>query len=348
MASPFATPRAIGDSIARIRAARDKAVRWLLGCIKSDGTPDGADTGNSWSRLPWAFALTGETAAGAAVLAWSARNGLREDGDFAGPGYGKGRFGAYPLGHLAMGAALLERHDIAARVMGRLAAIQTPSGGFPVDPPGGEAAHLCDLLSTAQAGLAAILSGRKEIYEPVYQWVTALRMQQPQFETKLLSARHGEQLVVDPPTALRWVLDTDFSKPRQSYYTAGIAAVFLAAHGTRHGEAAALARGHEFLSLNIHGTAEQFTDHDSVQACKFGWGLGAMYLADPKPQYVPWLQSMVDWFIDRQEESGAWKPSTFLSPNPSRSERMVKTAEHIMEVTVMLAALATVPPSHGA
>jgi hypothetical protein len=287
------------------------------------------------------LALCGETAAGSAVLAWADRHGLRDDGDFAAPAFGTGRMGAYPLGHLTMGALLLERHDIARRLLGRLAAIQTSSGGFPVDPVGGEYAHLCDLLSTAQAGTAAIVAGRADIYEPVYRWICSLRAEQPTFTHRLLSARTTDGLFSDPPTALAWIVDTDFTKPRQAYYTSGIAAVFMAAYGQATGDTAAFALGHEFLSLNINGTDEQFSDLGSVQACKFGWGLGAMYIADPNADYVPWLQRMVDWFIARQDDTGAWKPAIFLSPDPSRNERMVKTAEHIMELSWIIAGLAT-------
>ena len=330
----------LAESIARARAARDRASVWLLGCIGSDGTPDGHETGNSWSRLPWAFALSGETAAGAAVLEWIARNGLRSDGDLAAPAYGIGRVGAYPLGHLAIGAQLLERHDVARRVIGRLAEIQTAEGGFSIDPVGGEFARFCDLLSTAQAGTAAVLAGRADIYEPVHRWVVALRADQPEFSHRLLSARSPAGLVTDPPAALAWIVDTDFAKPRQSYFTAGIAAVFLAAYGQATGDAAALELGHGFLRLNLTGSVEQFDDLASVQACKFGWGLAAMHLADPRNDYVPWLQRMVGWFEARQSPKGAWAPSTFLSPTPSRSEQMVKTAEHLMELNWVLAALA--------
>jgi hypothetical protein len=330
----------LAESISRARTARDKATGWLLGCIGSDGTPDGWTEGNSWSRLAWAFALSGETAAGAAVLEWVARHGLRDDGDLAAPAYGNGRLGAYPLGHLAMGALLLERHDVARRVLGRLATVQSETGGFPIDPAGGEFGHLCDLLSTAQAGTAAVVAGRADSYEPVYHWIRALHAEQPDFSHRLLSARLAEGVVTDPPPALAWLVDTDFTKPRQSYYTAGIAAVFLAAYGQKTGDAEALHLGHSFLRLNLTGSEDQFSDLASVQACKFGWGLGAIQLADPRPEYVPWLQRMVDWFVARQADAGNWAPSTFMSPQPTRNEQMVKTAEHLMEINWVAAALA--------
>jgi len=47
-------------------------------------------------------------------------------------------------------------------------------------------------------------------------------------------------------------------------------AVFLTGYATRRGDQASLALGHRLLSLNIGGTAAQFDDLDSVQACKFG------------------------------------------------------------------------------
>lgn len=333
----------VAASIAPARAAKDRARAWLLDQVAPDGTPAMADRGNSWSRLPWAFALCGETAAGHAVLGWATRHGVTAEGGLAQPAYGSGRFGAYPLGHLAMGSLLLERHDVARRVMDRLAALQTPTGGFPIDPPGGEFADLCDLLSTAQAGAAAVLAGRRDVAAPVWRWIAALHALQPTPTYRLFSARRGEALVTEPPQGIAWVVDTDFSKPRQTYFTSGIAAVFLAAYGSATGEPAALEMGHRFLRLNITGTDEQFSDLASVQACKFGWGLAAMHLADPRPEYVPWLQRMVTWFVDRQAADGSWAPSTFLAPEPSLTEKMVKTAEHVMELDRVLAALVGSP-----
>jgi hypothetical protein len=65
-----------------------------------------------------------------------------------------------------------------------------------------------------------------------------------------------------------------------------------------------------------------------------------MQIVDPRAEYTPWLQRMAEWFVVRLDGEGAWRPSTFMSPEPSTTERMVKTAEHMMELTAIIAALA--------
>jgi hypothetical protein len=327
----------------RLRTARDRARDWLLAHIGADGRPEGAEVANGWSRLPWTLALTGETQAANAVLEWAARTSLAESGDFRpGPAYGAGRFAAYPLSHLAMGAILLERHDLAGRLLDRLAAIQDPvSGGMPIDPPGGEAAAMCDLLSTAQAGLAALAGGRMDIATRAHAWIVACLAQQPDLPNVLHVARAGKDLVTNPPANLRWTLSVDFSVPRQAYFYPGIAAVFLAGWAMKTGDREALRIGHAYLDLNIQGCAAQFDDLESVQICKFGWGAAQMQIADPAARYHDHLLRMAVWFVDHQSSDGSWTPSAFSTPEPNVVQRMTKTAEHAMEVTAILAALGT-------
>ena len=140
MATPgIPASKPIAQAPTRFRAARDHAVAWLLDHIDSDGRPVGAKTQNGWGRVPWALAVSGESAAGHAVVAWAERHALDADGRFrAGPFGGADRFGSYPLVHFAIGAWLLERYDVSLRCMDAIRALQDPAtGGIPVDPPGG-------------------------------------------------------------------------------------------------------------------------------------------------------------------------------------------------------------------
>lgn len=326
----------------RLRASRDRARDWLLRHVGADGTPSAAELGNGWSRLPWTLALLGETEAAHAVLEWAARNGMDGNGDLAaGPAYGAGRFSAYPVGHLAMGALLLERHDVATRLFARLESLEV-NGGMPVDPPGGEFASLTDLLSTAQAGMAAVLGGRMEMAARARDWIMACLAEQPDMPGVLYTIRSAEGLVTELPAPLQWVGAVDFTKARQAYFYPGIAAAFLALYAMRKGDHEALAAGHGYLAANFRGTQEQFDDLASVQACKFAWGAALMQIADPACDYAGPLVRMGDWFIARQRSDGSWGPSAFVSSEPALTELMTKTAEHAMEVTAVLAALAVV------
>lgn len=335
---------AIDAAIVRVRAARDCGVRWLLDHTASDGKPVGADERNGWGRLPWALAVSGESEAAARVIAWAEREQFGPDGNFApGAAFGAGRFGTYPLAHFAIGAWLTERFDVALRTMDALRQWQDPAtGGCPIAPPVDRATDICDLLSTAQVGLAAVITGQDDIADLCWRWVADLVGQQPATAgTRFFTFRRGADLLVEPDKSLEWLAITDFSKPRQTYYTPGMAAVFLCAYASRRREPAALRMAADLLRFNIEGCDDQFSDAASVQACKFGWGVSAALVADPDGDWLPHVTHMGDWFIGNQHGDGAWAPSEFLAPEPSDIDKLVKTAEHVMEVNAILAALGT-------
>lgn len=332
-------------AIERLRRSRDLGVQWLLRHIGSDGEPAGARERNGWARIPWALAVAGESSAASSVLAWAERAALTSDGCFRpGPAQGNGRFPAYPMAHLAIGSWLLERYDTAMSLMDGLRKLQYPqSGGFRVSAsPQEHEAKLCDLLSTAQAGIAGLMTRQNDIVEGAHRWVLALHASQPALPQRLYSFCNGNELLTSPAQNLKWLAVTEFDQPRQSFYTPGIAAVFLAGWATQRQDQQALALGHEFLQLNRGGISAQFEDAESVQICKFGWGVAAMAMADARVDQTPDLLRMAEWFPAHQDEDGAWGLSTFLMPKSGVIEKMSKTAEHVMEVNAMLAALGTV------
>lgn len=323
-------------------AARREAVAWLLARIDADGEPIGARKRNGWARLPWALSVCGEVEAGQQVLSWAAREQLAGDQGFT-PGVARGtdRFGAYPLAHLAIGAWLLERPEVALDCMEALRKRQDPAtGGLPIDPPQDRASDLCDLLSTAQAGQAAIITGQRDVADLALLWIEELCRQQPaDAGSQFYSFRRGAALLTDPPTPLAWLAVTDFAKPRQSYYTAGMAAVFLVAFAQDRGTSSPLESAARLLHFNIVGCNEQFDDPQSVQVCKFGWGAAELYKATGDASLLPQVARMTRWFIANQSDDGSWAPSAFLVPAPDEVDRLAKTAEHVMELSALIAAL---------
>jgi hypothetical protein len=322
----------------RLVASRKNAVNWLLDRIDSNGRPQGAEAGNGWSRLPWTLALAGETGAAHAVLEWAAREAMDPSGNFReGPAISS--FNVYKLGQVAMGALLLERYDMANLVLDFLEKSQHANGGFAFDLPGGPHENISEMFNTFQAGMAALLGGREEMARRARDWVMDILRDQPDLPDMLYVGRIGDQLVTQPPQGYEFALMVDYRKPLQSYNLSGAAAAFLGLYAMRHPDADTLAAGHLYLDLNIGGTEDQFNDLETVQVCKFGWGAAVMQIADPSSPYRPHLLQMTDWFIDRQAEDGSWTFSKFLAPSPTIVQTMMKTAEHAMEVTAMIAAL---------
>jgi hypothetical protein len=340
--SRFCQAADAGSYLAKARASRDRACAWLLAHIASDGMPVGADKRNGWGRLPWALAVCGEHAAGHRVLSWAERTQLVSGGGFL-PGvpFGTGSFGAYPLAHLAIGAWLLERFDVAQGAMTALQRWQDPAtGGISMAPPGAPGSDVSDLLSTAQVGQAAVITGQHGMADEVYRWLRDLwRLQPADADGRFFTFRRREELVRDAEGTMKWLSVTDFSKPRQTYYTPGMAAVFLSGYARSRNEPDAVTLAARMLRFNVEGCDEQFTDLTSVQACKFGWGAAAMMGAGQADVWRAHVERMVDWFVARQADDGSWAPSQFLVAEPTDVDRLVKTAEHVMEVNALLAAL---------
>lgn len=331
------------SAIATLMAARSKAVAWLLQAIESDGRPLGSEQGNGWTRVPWALSLSGETAVAEAVMEWALRDGLDGRGAFReGPALGTGQWIPYKLGQLIMGALQLGRYDAAEPMLDRLQEMQLPNGGLPIEPPGSEFSDITEMTSTAQAGLAALRGGRMDMAGRCRDWVMECLDAQPEFPHRLYAGRIGDTLMTELPERFAWLLRVEFDQPRQCYFQSAIASAFLGYYAMRTGDQEALAGGHRYLLTSIEGTDEQFTDLTSVQACKFGWAVAVMAIADPTATYDTHLARMADWFLDRQESDGSWGPSKFMSPSPSMVDLVMKTAEHVMEVSELVAGLAAV------
>ena len=131
----------------------------------------------------------------------------------------------------------------------------------------------------------------------------------------------------------------DFSQPRQAFYLPGIAAAFALNYASTTGRNEATTLGQQFLALNRDGTEAQFDDINSVQICKYGWGLACEVRYNPATQWLPEAVRMVRWFMQRQATDGSWSPSTFLRQEPSISDKLSKTAEHLMELSQLIDAL---------
>jgi len=326
--------------------ARDRAVAWLVDHVAPNGTPDDSDLRNGWMRLSWGLAVGGRPEVGAAVAQWIEINRLDQSGAFINqPLVGQPYIDQYPnywLATFVIGAWLVGRTDLATRSMTKLASAQdTVTGGLPMSLAGRDGRPVHDIMSTAQVGLAALVVGEHEVAHHCARWVRKIAEQSAKESLTFHACEQGGNLCTEPDPAVRWASIIAFDEPRQAYYQPGMGAVFLARYSRRYGCAVSLESARRLLDFNLQGSDQQFADLDSVQACKFGWAVGEMHLADPDGGWLPWVKRMTQWFIERQSNEGSWGPSRFADANPTVADRLVKTAEHVMELSVLMAALAT-------
>lgn len=345
------TPQNTADLLQAAERAKREAITWIEQQLVGGRPRDHAQK-NTWWRVPWALSVAGADDTAAAVLSWAEREALDDRADLR-PGPAEFMAGAspvYELSAIAIAAWRLGRFDLAHALLDRCRTFQSPRTGGVYDQRerGEAAASVQDLLKTCQLGIAAVVADRRDIADPIATWVRELWELQPELPHVLYAGRQDDGTLLIPSEddfLGRFLLRVDFREPLQAYYSPGIAAAFL--HGYRAltgSDDRDLARS--FLRLNAGGTEAQFTDPHSVQICKYAWGVACDLKLDPRSPFTADAERMTAWFLDRQNGDGSWSPSTFGSTEiPPPVDRLWKSAEHLMELTLLIEALAAADPS---
>lgn len=75
----------LADDAASLRSGRDRGAAWLIGHQKEDGAlKPSENTVDSYFKVPWALANSGQGSVGKALAAWIRDSALTEEGDFSG------------------------------------------------------------------------------------------------------------------------------------------------------------------------------------------------------------------------------------------------------------------------
>ncbi|KAA1378524.1 hypothetical protein [Aeromicrobium fastidiosum] len=340
------------ELLAAAKRAQQEAIAWIEQQLDA-GRPRDAAQKNTWWRVPWALSVAGAGDTAAAVLRWAEQEALDDDADLrSGPAeFMQGASPVYELSALAIAAWRLGRYDLANALLDRCQRFQSPRTGGVYDqrerPEG--SATIQDLLKTCQLGIAAIVAGRRDIADPIATWLRELWTLQPELPHVLYAGRSDDDdslfIPAEDDFFGRFLLRVDFREPLQAYYSPGIAAAFLHDYRALTGsDDRDLARA--FLQLNADGSDVQFTDPNSVQICKYAWGVACDVKLDPASPFAADAERMTAWFLDRQNDDGSWSPSSFGSTEvPPPVDRLWKTAEHLMELSFLIEALTVADPS---
>jgi hypothetical protein len=187
--------------------------------------------------------------------------------------------------------------------------------------------------------MSAVITGRITQATLVGEWFARLWDAQPAPEQRLYTiwTRAGG-LATDVPSGdiARHYVNEKFDA-RQCHYNGGIAAAFLAHLFMATGEPRWLALAREYQRFSMETTPEQFT---VKQVCKSAWGAGLIAMAAHDASYLPWLVRMGDWFAEGQEADGSWRNSAYLEADPPLAHRIEITAEFIVHLDTVIAALA--------
>ncbi|MCO5220596.1 MAG: hypothetical protein M9947_03320 [Thermomicrobiales bacterium] len=337
------SPLISSDLLTRLIASKRRGVEFLLLHIGSDGTVADATGGRvTWYRFPWALAVSGETAAAFSVLSWIERTGLGPDGSFHGgmtwDPVANRTTNTYPETILSYGAVLLRRFDIARRAMDFADRYQdVESGGIFMTRERTGAGEPQLLFPTAQFGMSAVLTGRLETARRTGEWFVRLWDAQPELPDRLYTIWTSNGLLTDFPADIdpRHVAQ-ESQKPLQLFYNGGIAASFLVQLSLATGESKWLHYARRYQQFSMDSCADQF---ETKQVCKSAWGSGLLYLATGDARYLPWIVRMGMWFADVQDADGGWSNTYALEPDPPLRHRLEITAEFVVHLDTVIAAL---------
>lgn len=331
------------ELIARVGDTRRKGVEFLLDHIGSDGAVDDALGDRvTWYRFPWALAVSGETAAANAVLSWIERTGLGPDGQFHGGidwnASANRTTNTYPETILAYGAWLMRRFDIANISMSYATRYRDPTtGGIFMTRERTAAGDPQLLFPTAQFGMSAVITGNDDLAFEAGDWFIRLRDAQPELPDRLYTIWTSEGLLTDLRDDIdRRHIVQEAQQPLQLFYNGGIAAAFLTQLFMESGEGTWLDYARSFQQFSIDACPEQF---ETKQVCKSAWGSGLLYLATGDATYLPWIARMGEWFANGQEMDGGWSNTKALEPDPPLRHRLEISAEFVVHLDTVLAAL---------
>ncbi len=311
---------------------------WLLGWTGPDGSVGPVQDRLFYYRLPWTFALMGETTACARILDWIHQHMFTREGAFESlspQGLFGSRYGSYPLACLLVGASLQQRYDIVYPGTTHLVEWQNPSTGgfFNTLPP--ESSDQ-DLFPTAQAGMALLQVGQTEAAAKAGGWFRRLWDAQPDVDNKLYAVWDESGLVTDFAEDQAQDYVTQKDHPWQYHYNGGIAAAFLTKLHLATGGAEWLNLARKFQAFSTTTDECQF---QSAQVCKSGWGSGLLYTATGETSYRDWTFRLGDWFVERQLDDGHWENTKFWNPDPTVADNIELTAEFVMHLSHIIAHL---------
>jgi len=292
------------------RAAAVKAVRWLLAQQNPDGSIHPVEQGlAAYYKVPYAFSLGGRSAEAVKLLAWVRDNVLTEEGDFVGPYPRQGphtTYYHYPNSWLVAGAHRLGQFQVSVPGAEFLVTMQHPqSGGFLTGGPDATLNSLTDMMSTSLAGLACLYTGHLEQALAVGGFLRHVWDSQPSPANTLYFCTHnGAALVTDSSGDELVARAIDARTPRQWYFEAGLAAVFLARLYMATADQKHLSYAQQYIEFVERCADDRYR---TPQSGKVGWAAALLFALTGNANWQRIAAAVADYLVASQQEDGSWQ-----------------------------------------
>ena len=307
------TPRLASPllSVIRLRALQGNAAagyRWLRPRLGPDGRwqDEPGQFVDCYYKLPWFLAEVGDPDAALANLAHIERSFLQPDGDLA-PINSETLQRRYPLvphAHVAIGATLLGRDDLANRLLDFMAQQRDPELRAWGDRADGRRQQQFDAISTACIGLAFLEAGRHGEAHDAGAFLDRLLDCQPQPATDLFTTllSSGDLLTEFPDKTTTVERRVTFASRFQVWHALGFPIMLLARLYETDGDPSWLRSADRFVAM-YDRSGQAWID---LATGKAAYGFAILYRATGDKAYRERAQRATRGLVSWQDRDGAW------------------------------------------
>lgn len=325
--------------IRNYRQALVGGLKWVLTQQDPDGSIRPGEHGlNTFHKVPYALAITGQMERGTRLCAWVHQNCLDEDGDFTARTHREGplsSFYHYANSWLIMGAHRLGQYGISLRAVDFLATLQHPNGGFLTLGPESSLDGMQDIMTSALAGLALLTAGRVSEAENVADFLTSMYDRQPKIGSQMLFVQQkGDRLVNEWPEDQAPAFALTLKAPGQWYFVPGLAGGFLAKLYDVTGNPDHLRVAQSYIQFADSSGSDRY---EGPNAWWFGWGAAMVYASMGVATYRRIVETVCENMVADQMSNGCWAAGSMGYEPPAPI--VDGTAEAIVCLQEMLQAL---------
>ena len=262
------------------RQAVVNGLKWLLTQQDTDGSIKPVELGiNTFHKVPYALAVTGQMERGSRLCAWVQENALDDEGDFTGRFHREGplaSFYHYSNSWLIMGAHRLGQYGLSLRAADFLTALQHPqTGGFLTLGPESSLDGMQDIMTSALAGLALLTTGKVAEAEAAGEFLVSIYDRQPHLSAHMLFVQQkGDRLVNEWPDDQAPAFALTLRAPGQWYFVPGLAGGFLAKLHDVTGNENFLRAAQSYIQFADSSSSDRYQGPNSWW---FGWGAAMVY-----------------------------------------------------------------------
>jgi hypothetical protein len=336
-AAMAAQPAGTSGSAGTVYTAAARTRAWLDAHFDAQGRFALApDDSRAYYKAPYLLTMAGLRAKGGRVAKFVADNFLDGEGNLTGPAAFSLEQRVYGMGWLALGGAVTERFDLAARVAGRLEAMQDRQSGGIVLPDADVGEEVAEICFSAGAGMGMVAAGHLAAARRMADRFVALLDAQPE-AGRYYNRFRRDGTVVARPARGAWekMYDLAQEEQRPANFATVVNALVWAGRALAGPAAqsyyAAAARYVDFVY------AHRLDPAHFGRSTKFGWSMLNLYEETGDARLLERARRLGDVLVSLQSEDGLWdpRPAGSASQVVSPAERLSYSSDCAMTVLAL-------------